>query len=259
MLSVLLVIMMSRQHVYPGERGVRSPGRFGPFQLVGFLALAAVIGAPLVRHVGEHSRLVTGLAVGAQRTALPPSSPASPDLGARPGPPSVGEWADRVGVPVAAATLSARVSSPFGLRRHPVWGDTRHHAGVDFAARRGSPVLATASGVVTAAGSVRGYGLRVEVDHPVSGLTTLYAHLDRLAPGIRTGSRVRRGALVGYVGTSGLVTGAHLHYEVVGRDGRALDPAELSRRYRASYDRAVSVYRNGTPVTARTVERGTPR
>ena len=154
----------------------------------------------------------------------------------------MGEWADRVGVPVSAATPPARVSSPFGPRVHPVWGSVRPHTGIDFAAPLGSPVSATASGVVVAAGRLGGYGLRVDVRHPRSGLTTRYAHLDRIAPGLRVGRPLHRGALVGFVGATGVVTGPHLHYEVRDPSGTPVDPAALARRYQADWARARLAY-----------------
>ena len=156
--------------------------------------------------------------------------------------PNVGEWADRVGVPVLAATPHTHVSSPFGPRVHPVWGGIRTHTGVDFAAPRGTPVSATASGVVVAAGRLGGYGLRVDVRHPRSGLTTRYAHLDRIAPGLRVGRPLHRGALVGFVGATGVVTGPHLHYEVRDPSGTPVDPAALARRYQADWARARLAY-----------------
>ena len=163
----------------------------------------------------------------------------------------VASWADRVGVPVSAATAHARISSPFGPRVHPVWGDVRTHAGVDFAAPRGAPVAATASGVVVAAGRLGGYGLRVDVRHPASGLTTRYAHLERLGARIRVGAGLQRGALVGFVGSSGVATGPHLHYEVRGPSGTALDPAVLAARYRAAWLQAARVAPRVEPGVAR--------
>jgi murein DD-endopeptidase MepM/ murein hydrolase activator NlpD len=106
----------------------------------------------------------------------------------------------------------SRVSSGFGARFHPIFKNWRAHTGVDFAAPRGTRVLATADGHVVAAGSRGGYGNAVEVKHG-NGITTLYGHLSGFASGIRVGARVRQGDPIGYVGSTGYATGPHLHYE----------------------------------------------
>ena len=106
----------------------------------------------------------------------------------------------------------SRVSSGFGARFHPIFKNWRAHTGVDFAAPRGTRVLATADGHVVAAGARGGYGNAVEIRHG-SGITTLYAHLSGFASGIRAGSRVRQGQPIGFVGATGYATGPHLHYE----------------------------------------------
>src|SRR5450631_685979 len=106
----------------------------------------------------------------------------------------------------------SRVSSGFGARFHPIFNNWRAHTGVDFAAPRGTRVLATADGQVVSAGMRGGYGNAVEIRHG-SGITTLYGHLSAYAAGIRTGAPVRQGEVVGYVGMTGYATGPHLHYE----------------------------------------------
>ena len=106
----------------------------------------------------------------------------------------------------------SRVSSGFGSRFHPIFKNWRAHTGVDFAAPRGTRVLATADGHVIAAGARGGYGNAVEVRHG-SGITTLYAHLSGFAGGVRAGARVRQGEPIGFVGATGYATGPHLHYE----------------------------------------------
>jgi murein DD-endopeptidase MepM/ murein hydrolase activator NlpD len=106
----------------------------------------------------------------------------------------------------------SRVSSGFGARFHPIFKNWRAHTGVDFAAPRGTRVLATADGHVVAAGPRGGYGNAVEIRHG-SGITTLYAHLSAFANGVRAGARVRQGDPVGFVGATGYATGPHLHYE----------------------------------------------
>ncbi len=107
----------------------------------------------------------------------------------------------------------ARISSRFGLRRHPILGYTKMHTGVDFAAGRGTPIHAAGPGIVIHAGWKGGYGRAVLIKHP-NGYVTLYAHQSRIAPGIRKGVKVRQGQVIGYVGASGRATGPHLHYEV---------------------------------------------
>ena len=121
---------------------------------------------------------------------------------------------------------SLRVSSPFGRQRlHPILRKVLPHNGVDYAAPRGTPVRATADGVVAGAGDRGGFGNMVEVRHP-NGFTTRYAHLARIEGGIRAGRPVRQGERIGYVGMTGLATGPHLHYEVR-RAGRPVDPNGL--------------------------------
>lgn len=106
-----------------------------------------------------------------------------------------------------------RISSNFNLkRRHPVLNRIRAHRGVDYAAPTGTPVKAAGDGVVVYAGSKGGYGRTVILRHGGT-YSTLYAHLSRYAAGLQRGARVRQGAVVGYVGMSGLATGPHLHYE----------------------------------------------
>ena len=106
----------------------------------------------------------------------------------------------------------SRVSSGFGSRMHPVFNQWRAHTGVDFAAPRGTRVLATADGVVLSAGVRGGYGNAIEIRHG-GGVVTLYGHLSGFAPGVRAGARVRQGEPIGYVGATGWATGPHLHYE----------------------------------------------
>ena len=105
----------------------------------------------------------------------------------------------------------ARMSSKFGARRHPVLGTMRMHKGVDYAASTGTPIMAAGDGRVQFAGWQGGYGRTVILDHG-RGHTTLYAHMSRLGK-IKQGQRVAQGTVIGYVGTTGLSTGPHLHYE----------------------------------------------
>ena len=121
----------------------------------------------------------------------------------------------------------SRISSRFGLRRHPVLKFTRLHAGVDFAAPPGTPILAAGAGRVVEAGPNGGYGRWVKISHD-GGLATGYAHMSRIAPGVRRSARVRQGQVIGFVGSSGLSTGPHLHFELH-RDGQPVDPLSVAR------------------------------
>lgn len=109
--------------------------------------------------------------------------------------------------------INARISSPFNLqRRHPVLDVVRPHEGTDYAAPPGTPIKAAGSGRVKFAGWKGGYGRTVILQHG-DNITTLYAHMSRLGKGIKNGVRVKQGQTVGHVGSSGMVTGPHLHYE----------------------------------------------
>ncbi len=114
------------------------------------------------------------------------------------------------------------VSSGYGPRRHPILGGRRPHAGVDLPAPSGTPVRAAADGVVRYFGRNGSYGRFIRLDHGF-GLETAYGHLRRYALSLRRNARVGRGEVIGYVGSSGLSTGPHLHYEVR-INGRAIDP-----------------------------------
>ncbi len=119
----------------------------------------------------------------------------------------------------------ARLTSGFGRRRHPVLGYTRMHRGIDFAAPRGTPVYAAGRGFVEFAGRNGGFGNYIRIRH--NGMfKTAYAHLSRFARGLRTGRRVRQGEIIGYVGSTGISTGPHLHYEVL-KNGRQVNPRRL--------------------------------
>lgn len=116
----------------------------------------------------------------------------------------------------------ARVTSRFGLRRHPVLGFAKGHKGVDFGAPRGTPVLAAGDGVVKLAGPRGTFGNYIRIEHS-EGLETAYAHLNGFAKGLKQGQRVRQGEVIGYVGTTGRSTGPHLHYEVL-QNGQHQNP-----------------------------------
>lgn len=104
--------------------------------------------------------------------------------------------------------------SGFGMRRHPILGYTKMHTGVDWAAPRGTPIIAAGSGVVEKAGWAGGYGRQTIIRH-ANGYKSSYNHQSALAKGIVPGARVRQGQVIGYVGASGLATGDHLHYELI--------------------------------------------
>lgn len=150
----------------------------------------------------------------------------------------------------------ARLSSRFGMREHPILGYTTLHRGVDFAAPAGTPIYAAGDGTIEDIGERNGYGRYVRVKHGNS-YATAYAHMNAFGRGLKPGSRVRQGQVIGYVGATGRATGPHLHYEVL-RNGDQINPvavkfpsgeklagAELTRfrAVKANVDRVLS----GTP------------
>ena len=108
----------------------------------------------------------------------------------------------------------ARLSSPFGMRKHPIDGFNKMHRGTDFAAPMGTPIMASGDGVVKKAGWCGGGGNCVKIKHN-STYQTVYAHMSKFARGIKNGVRVKQGQTIGYVGSTGKSTGPHLHYEVI--------------------------------------------
>ncbi|SFI68290.1 Peptidase family M23 [Bosea sp. OK403] len=118
-----------------------------------------------------------------------------------------------------------RISSPFGMRYHPILHYSRLHNGVDWAAPRGTPIMAAGDGTVTAAGVHSGYGNRVELEH-ANGYTSAYNHMASIARRIKPGASVHMGEIIGYVGTTGLSTGPHVHYEVT-TNGHFVDPMKV--------------------------------
>ena len=129
-----------------------------------------------------------------------------------------GEQQASMGLPV-----HGRVSSGFGQRFHPVLGYARMHKGVDVAATAGTPIVAAADGKVVQAGWHGGYGRQVEIAH-AAGLETSYGHMSRIAA--RIGQVVRKGEVIGWVGSTGLSTGPHVHFEVT-RNGRPVNPMSV--------------------------------
>ncbi len=111
-----------------------------------------------------------------------------------------------------SAIQFTRISSTFGMRKHPIHGNWTGHKGVDYAAPTGTPIHATADGTIEFIGQQRGYGNVIIVKHH-DNYTTLYAHQSRFAKGLQKGSKVSQGDLIGYVGATGWATGPHLHYE----------------------------------------------
>jgi len=120
----------------------------------------------------------------------------------------------------------ARLSSRFGRRKHPVLGYRKSHTGVDFAAPRGTPIMAAGTGTIIRANRFSTYGNYVSIRHS-DGYVTAYAHMKGFARGIKKGRRVMQGQTIGYVGTTGRSTGPHLHYEVH-KKGRKINPMTLS-------------------------------
>ena len=108
----------------------------------------------------------------------------------------------------------ARLSSPFGMRKHPIDGFNKMHRGTDFAAPMGTPIMASGDGIVKKAGWCGGGGNCVKIKHN-STYQTVYAHMSKFARGIKAGVRVKQGQTIGYVGSTGKSTGPHLHYEVI--------------------------------------------
>ena len=125
-----------------------------------------------------------------------------------------------VSIPSRMPLGNARLSSGYGMRNHPVIGGRRNHKGVDLAAPTGTPIYATADGIVSKAERFSSYGLYISIEHGAR-LQTRFAHMSKLA--VSAGERVRKGDVIGYVGSTGRSTGPHLHYEVR-IDGRAVNP-----------------------------------
>jgi murein DD-endopeptidase MepM/ murein hydrolase activator NlpD len=173
-----------------------------------------------------------------------------------------GEFFDGEGKPLRCCFLRAplefrRISSRFGLRRHPILGTMRRHEGTDYAASAGTPVRAIGAGVVIKAGWGNGYGNMIEVRHP-NGFVTRYGHMIGFAKGIARGSRVEVGRTIGYVGATGLATGPHLHFEVLvngaqrdprialGKTGSLAIPAAEKHMFAMARSEALALLRSPT-------------
>jgi murein DD-endopeptidase MepM/ murein hydrolase activator NlpD len=176
------------------------------------------------------------------------------------------DYYDRDGQSVRRALLrtpvdGARLSSGYGMRRHPILGYSRMHQGIDFAAAAGTPIFAAGDGTIEVIGRNGGYGNYIRIRHNRT-MSTAYGHMRRFASGLSRGSRVQQGDIIGYVGSTGLSTGPHLHYEVhvngsqvnpLSVDlpvGRTLDGAELAtfREAVAERDRRYAALTSTTQV-----------
>ena len=119
----------------------------------------------------------------------------------------------------------ARLSSSYGMRKHPILGYNKLHQGTDFAAPTGTPIMASGSGVILRAQKYKGYGNFVSIKHN-STYVTAYGHMSKYGRGIRKGVRVNQGQIIGYVGSTGMSTGPHLHYEVI-KNGKRINSQRL--------------------------------
>jgi murein DD-endopeptidase MepM/ murein hydrolase activator NlpD len=131
---------------------------------------------------------------------------------------TTGQFYDASGMSLRAAFLRApltfrRISSVFGARKHPIFGEWRNHTGTDYAAAMGTPVRAIGDGVVIFAGKKGGYGNMIDIRHR-NGMVSRYGHMRNFATGMRPGTRVAMGSTIGYVGMTGWATGPHLHFEI---------------------------------------------
>lgn len=151
------------------------------------------------------------------------------------------------------------LTSPFGMRVHPITGERKMHTGTDFAATDGTPILAAADGTVTVAEFSGGYGGLIVIEHTIDGRTvaTAYAHMWQSGIRVRRGDRVSAGQHIGDVGSSGMSTGAHLHFEVRpgGTNGEAIDAAAwLNEHGAANLPTATS----GSPAACNNSAAGAP-
>jgi murein DD-endopeptidase MepM/ murein hydrolase activator NlpD len=126
---------------------------------------------------------------------------------------------------VRKPVLAAVMRSGFGLRRHPILGYTKMHTGVDWAAPSGTPIYASGNGTVIKEGWESGYGKYIRILHN-NGYETAYGHMSAYARGVEEGKRVRQGQVIGFVGSTGLSTGSHVHYEIL-VNGRFVDPMRI--------------------------------
>ncbi|WP_455990024.1 M23 family metallopeptidase [Methylorubrum extorquens] len=157
------------------------------------------------------------------------------------------------GLPLKKLTLGKPVAdgnlrSGFGIRRHPILLSSKMHTGVDWAARLGAPILSAGEGTVILAEWAAGYGRRVEIQH-ADGVVTAYSHMSRFSTDIEPGAQVRHGQVIGFVGSTGLSTGPHLHFEVL-VNGYFVDPMDI---YALGGGRvAARVQKKASPTSGRT-------
>jgi murein DD-endopeptidase MepM/ murein hydrolase activator NlpD len=164
--------------------------------------------------------------------------------------------------------VAGEMTSPFGMRYHPILHYARMHTGVDWANAIGTPILAAGNGVIIKAEFTSGYGRRIEIQH-ANGYVTTYSHLSGFARGIAPGVRVAQGQVIGYLGQSGLATGPHLHYEVI-VNGRFVDPMAIKlartrefdgkmlaafKRERDRTDQLMAQAPNAPPASAQTAQK----
>ena len=140
------------------------------------------------------------------------------------------DYFDREGKNIKKALLKtpldgARISSKFGMRKHPISGFNKLHKGVDFAAPKGTPIFAAGNGIIEYAGNNGGYGKYIRIRHN-NGYKTAYAHLNNFNKKISKGSRVNQGDIIAYVGSTGNSTGPHLHYEII-LNNKQINPMKM--------------------------------
>ena len=210
----------------------------------GFAALLAQQSAQATTKNAGATTPPPGTASAGTATVIPPLGPSGPTAtlgemlsgpvpglswtGVTPAPPPVtAAPVGAVGAPVTEtggfiAPVDGELTSDFGNRVHPITGEHKHHDGVDFGAAHGTEIHAAAGGEVTYSGVMGGYGNVVMIKH-ANGLETLYAHASSLD--VQVGDKVAQGQAIARVGSTGMSTGPHLHFEVQ-RDGEAVDPAD---------------------------------
>lgn len=195
--QVRITVLNAESFAFTGDRGWAQAGSaIGPgYSHITVSRAADALGAPVdfTRPIGMRRKAGSRIATTFTSTIAMPS-----------------------GLPVAARAMT----SGFGMRRHPILGTGRLHSGVDLAAGMGTPIVASADGMVSTAGWQGGYGLLVAIEHG-GGMQTRYGHMSRL--NVYPGQVVRRGDVIGNVGSTGLSTGPHLHYEMR-QNGVAVNP-----------------------------------
>lgn len=144
-----------------------------------------------------------------------------------------GEYFNKEGISLTSSKIFVnplngdfRISSNFGNRKHPIHGKIAFHKGVDYAAKLGTPIHATAEGVIEYIGKNGGYGNYIKIKHN-NKYSTCYAHISKFSSDIKLGSKVKQGQIIAYVGSTGVATGPHLHYEVI-YNGKHIDPLTIA-------------------------------